>query len=506
MTQDPAHDTTRLTPRAIAIVLCSTLGTATYAFTWNSVTVALPHMQGTFSATTDQIAWVMIAFIIGSAMMTTSVGWFAGRFGRRRVYLCTVVGYTVTLIGCAVSTSLEQEVFWRFAQGFCGAALIPLGQLIAVNAFPKERYSQATSLWAMGFVVAGVLAPAAAGFIIEDLSWPWIFHVNVPVAVGVFAAAWFLVPDSPRKDKPMDWMGYLSLIICVGVLQLMLARGERLDWFSSPEIVIEALISAIAFYVFLAHTFTAKEPFVDKVLFHDRNFGLGLVFIFLIGTVLFLPLLLLPLQLQQVGGYAPIDTGYLLLPRGVGTLIGLVVMAKIRDRFDPRPILCIGLTLTALSAWNASFWTTDIRPMDVVLTNFLHGLATGAVWAPLNTITLSRLDPRVQDQGFALFYLSFDVGNAMGTAFVVGLHARYVQINHAIMSEVVSPFNEMLRFRLGTDAWDISRSSGLSALDTEITRQALMIAYNNAFLLIALLLAGLLPFVLLFRRPRAVSA
>lgn len=304
----------------------------------------------------------------------------------------------------------------------------------------------------------------------------------------------------------MDWMGYLSLIICVGVLQLMLARGERLDWFSSPEIVIEALISAIAFYVFLAHTFTAKEPFVDKVLFHDRNFGLGLVFIFLIGTVLFLPLLLLPLQLQQVGGYAPIDTGYLLLPRGVGTLIGLVVMAKIRDRFDPRPILCIGLTLTALSAWNASFWTTDIRPMDVVLTNFLHGLATGAVWAPLNTITLSRLDPRVQDQGFALFYLSFDVGNAMGTAFVVGLHARYVQINHAIMSEVVSPFNEMLRFRLGTDAWDISRSSGLSALDTEISRQALMIAYNNAFLLIALLLAGLLPFVLLFRRPRAVSA
>ena len=311
------------------------------------MTVALPHMQGAFSATTDQIAWVMIAFIIGSAMMTTSVGWFSGRFGRRRVYLCTVAGYTVTLIGCAASTSLEQEVLWRFAQGFCGAALIPLGQLIAVNAFPKERYSQATSLWAMGFVVAGVLAPAVAGFIIEDLSWPWIFHINVPVAIGVFAAAWFLVPDSPRKTKPMDWMGYLSLIICVGVLQLMLARGERLDWFSSPEIVIEALISAIAFYVFLAHTFTAKEPFVDKVLFHDRNFGLGLVFIFLIGTVLFLPLLLLPLQLQQVGGYAPIDTGYLLLPRGVGTLIGLVVMAQIRDRFDPRPILCVGLTLTA---------------------------------------------------------------------------------------------------------------------------------------------------------------
>ena len=169
-------------------------------------------------------------------------------------------------------------------------------------------------------------------------------------------------------------------------------------------------------------------------------------------------------------------------------------------------MLCIGLSITAVSAWYASGWTTQIRPSDVMLTNFLHGLATGAVWAPLNTLTLSRLQGRLQDQGFALFYLSFDVGNAMGTAAVVALHARFVQVNHAILSETVSPFNELLRYRLSTDAWDITEQTGLSALDNEVTRQALMIAYNNSFLLVALALFTLIPFIILFRRPRVAAA
>lgn len=495
-----------LTPRAISIVLCSTLGTATYAFTWNSVTVALPHMQGTFSATTDQIAWVMISFIIGSSMMTTSVGWFSARFGRRTIYLWTVATYTVTLFGCGFSTTLEEEVLWRLLQGFSGAALIPLGQLIAVNAFPKERYSQATSLWAMGFVFAGVIAPALAGFVIEDLSWPWIFYVNVPISLAVFTAAWFLIPRSEQQEKPMDWLGYGSLLLSVGVLQLMLARGERLDWFQSREIIVEALIVVIAFYVFLAHTFTAKRSFVPLELFADRNFKLGLVFIFFTGTVLFLPLLLLPLQLKSVADYAAIDTGYLLLPRGIGTLIGLTSMAYLRDRVDPRPTLCVGLAITGLSAWYASDWSTDIRPWDVMWTSFLHGLATGAVWAPLNTLTLSRLPSRIQDQGFALFYLSFDVGYALGTAAVVGVHGRLVQINHAVISEVITPFNEILRYRLGSDAWDITKSTGLNALDNEVTRQSLMIAFNNTFLMMALLLFGMIPFIILFRRPAPMSS
>ncbi len=496
-------DADRITWRAVMTVLVSTVGTGTYSFTWYSVTVALPHMQGTFSATTDQIAWVMISFIIGSAMMTASVGWLATRFGRKQVYLCCIAGYALTLIGCGTATTLEGEIFWRFVQGFCGAAMLPLGQTIAVNAFPPGRYSQATSLWAMGFVTANVVAPVASGYLVEHFTWPWIFYVNIPVALGVMIGAWLLIPKSEKEPKRLDWVGFLTLLVAVSVLQLMLARGERLDWFESSEIIIEATVIAVMFYICLAHTFTAKEPFLDRRMFASPNFAVGLFFVFTVGSVLFLPILLMPLMLQQVAGYSPIETGTLLAPRGIGSITGLIVMTYLRDRVDLRPVLVIGLLMTALSSYQVSTWTVDVQRSDVMLANLLQGLATGPVWAPMNGLTLARLDKRVQNQGFALFYLSFDVGNAIGTATMIGLFARLSQVNHAVLTEHISPFANALRYRLSGDIWDTGELAGLSALDNELSRQAAMIAYNNCFLVIAGLLIVLIPCVLLFRKPVA---
>ncbi len=498
----PSH----ITLRSVLIVLCSTLGTAAYAFTWNSVGVAMPHMQGAFSATTDQITWVMIAFVIGSSTTTATVGWFAARFGRKNVFLWAVACYTATLLTCAFSTSLEEIVGWRFLQGAFGAALIPVGQSIAVNAFPRDRHGQATSLWALGFVTANVISPTIAGNLIESFGWAWIFFASLPIGVCVFIAAWFLVPDNERTPKPLDWTGFTSLIIGVGVLQLMLARGERADWFESTEIIIEAVIAGVALYLFVAHTLTAKAPFIPRALFADRNFVLGQFFIFFIGSVLFLPLLLLPLMLQQVGGYPALETGNLMLYRGFGSVIGLVIMARLRDRIDPRPLLVFGLILTAYASWSMGQWTTEMRAEDIALATFLQGCATGAVWAPLNSLALSKLDKRVQDQGFAFFYLNFDIGSALGTAAVIGLHARHVQINHAVLSENVSPFNDLLRD--GANLWDLEELGDLMALDHEIARQATMIAYNNAFLVIAIVLLGLIPFIALFRhrRPTILTA
>ena len=273
---------TAITGRGILIVLCSTMGTAAYSFTWNSVGVALPHMQGAFSATTDQITWVMIAFVIGSAITTASVGWFAARFGRKRVYLIAVLGYTATLIGCGTATTLGEAVGWRFVQGIFGAVLIPVGQLIAVSAFPPERYTQASALWAMGFVTANVIAPALAGFLIDSYGWPWIFYVTIPIGLAIFGATWVLVPESKREQKRLDWFGFTTLIVGVAVLQLMLARGERLDWLESTEIVIEALVAGLLLYACLANTMVARQPFMERSLFADRDFLLGITFIFMI--------------------------------------------------------------------------------------------------------------------------------------------------------------------------------------------------------------------------------
>ena len=282
----------------------------------------------------------------------------------------------------------------------------------------------------------------------------------------------------------------------------MLARGERLDWFDSTEIVIEALIAGIALWFLVTHTLTAKRSFIERALFHDRNFVLGQVFIFLIGSVLFLPLLLLPLLLQQIGGYSAIETGYLLLPRGLGSVIGLIIMSQIRDKYDPRPILCVGLLVTAYSAWSMGQWTVEIRAWDVAWASFLQGCATGAIWAPINTLTLSRLNKRIQDQGFALFYLNFDIGSAIGTAAIIGLHARHSQINRAVLSEHINPFNELSRYVPLSEIWSITETGGLAALELEVSRQATMIAYNNSFMAIALVMAALIPLIVLFRHRR----
>ena len=482
------------------IASVATLATWTYSFTWNTVSVALPHMQGTFSATNDQIAWVMISFIVGSAMMTASIGWLSARFGRRQLFLFAVAGFTISLVGCGFSTSLTEQVVWRFVQGVCGAPLIALGQIIAVNAFPPERYSLATSFWALGFVTGNVVAPAIGGIIIEYYAWPWIFYVNLPLCCLVFVAALVLIPETEKSREKLDWLGFITLILGIAALQYTLARGERLDWFSSGEIVFFSIASCTLLYIYIAHTITGTNTFFDKALFRNFNFSIGQVVIFVIGAAIYMPLLLLPLMLQQIAGYPPLETGQLLLARGAGSVIGLVAMSQLRERWDPRPLMVFGLVCNIIPAWQMAHWTAEVIAFEVQWTNFLAGLGVGFVWAPLNRMVLSRLKGKLQDQGFAMFYLNFDLGYAIGTTAIVGLHARYTQINYSLLNENISPFNEFLQRAPPGENWSIADNEGLLSLQAEISRQAATIAYNNSFMICAILMIMLIPLVFVFRK------
>lgn len=496
-------DAEPLPPRAYLILMVGTLSTAAYAFMWNSVTVALPHMKGAFAATTDQITWVIIAYIVGSATSTASVGWFTDRFGRRRVFLFAIAGFALSQLGCGFAESLEAEVAWRLVQGLTGAPLVPLGQVVAVNAMPG-RHTQATSLWAMGFIVANVVSPTLAGYLIEGWGWQWIFFASIPVTLLCFFAAWLFLPESEPNPRRMDWFGFLSLIVGLGLLQLMLARGERLDWLESGEILLELLAAGLLLYLYAMHTCFAKNPFVARSLYRDRNFVLGLTLVFLVGCVLYLPMVLLPLQLEQLGGYPPDAIGELLMARGAGTVISLAMMSQLRDRIDPRWLMLCGLIVTAAAIGSMSTWSPEVSPQRVIAANFVMGAATGAVWAPMNSMALAHLPAKYQDQGFALFYLMFDVGNAIGTAVLVALHTRHSQIGHALLSEHVSPFRDAIRER-GLDSANLDAETlrYLFELDAEIMRQALAVAYNNSYLVAGLVLLGMIPLVLLYRKPAA---
>ena len=489
--------------RRWAIVLASTLGTAAYDFTWTVVGVALPHMQGTFSATPDQVAWVMTGFIVGSAMMMASVGFVTSHIGRKNLFLLSLAGYAIALVGCGLSTSLTEIVAWRFFQGLVGAPLIPIGQAIAVDAFPARQHGKATSIWGIAIVAGGAFGPVFGGMLIEHYGWPWIFYITIPVGIGAIFAVWFIVPEVPKEPaRKLDKFGFFILMTAIVMTQLALSRGERQDWFDSTEIIIEALIAGIAVYLFVVHTCTAKNPFIDRALFLNWNYALGLVFLVIFGAVIILPNILLPLLLSEVGGYSAIETGYLLVPRGIGIIIGLIAIGQIDETVDPRATIFVGLALVIFTSWEMAQWSVELSAWSIIWPNFIQGIAGGMMWVPVSALALGTLPRRFQNDGYSVFYLQFDIGSAIGVAGVIAIHTQNSQSNHAVLSEHVTAFNELLRYPNIPEIWDVTEAWGRAALDLEISRQAAMIAYNNSFLLVAIGTATLLPLVFLFRPPR----
>ena len=499
MTAAPAAALPTGLNRAI-LVFAATVGTAAYDFTWTVVGVGLPHMQGTFSVTPDQIAWVMTAFIIGSAMMMGSVGWVTARLGRKRLFMLSLAGYTVTLLGCGMSTSLDEMVVWRFIQGVLGAPLIPLGQAITVDAFPPERHGKATSIWAIAIVAGGAFGPVAGGWLIEQYGWPWIFYITIPVGVFSFIAAWIFIPEIPNDpSRRLDWFGFGTLMVGIVSVQLALSRGGRLDWFESPEVIVEMLIAGIAFYLFVVNTLTAKRPFIDRALFRNRNYVISLVFLLVFGAIIILPNILLPLLLEQLAGYPATQAGFMLIPRGIGVILGLLLIGQIEHRVDARMVIFLCLVATVYTGWEMAHWNVDVRPWEVIWPNLVQGIASGMMWVPISALALGTLDKRLQAEGYAIFYLHFDIGSAVGVAGVIAIHTRQTQATHAILAEHVNPYNALFDYPAIAEIWDLAEASALAALDHEITRQAAMIAYNNSFLLLAIGTATLLPTVFFFR-------
>ncbi len=489
--------------RRWAIVLASTLGTAAYDFTWTVVGVALPHMQGTFSATPDQVAWIMTGFIVGSAMMMASVGFVVSHIGRKNLFLLSLAGYTIALVGCGLSTSLTEIVIWRTFQGLIGAPLIPIGQAIAVDAFPARQHGKATSIWGIAIMAGGAFGPVFGGMLIEHYGWPWIFFITIPVGIGAIFAVWYIVPEVDKEPaRKLDKFGFIILMTAIVMAQLALSRGERQDWFDSPEIITEALIAGIALYLYVVHTCTAKNPFIDRALFLNWNYALGLLFLIIFGAVIMLPNILLPLLLSNVGGYPAIETGHLLIPRGIGVIVGLIFIGQIDEIIDPRATIFAGLVLVILTSWEMAQWTAELTAWNVIWPNFLQGIAGGIMWVPVSALALGTLPRRFQADGYSVFYLQFDIGSAVGVAGVIAIHTQNSQANHAVLSENLSPFNELLRYPNIPEIWDLTEVWGRAALDFEVSRQAEMIAYNNSFLLIAAGTALLLPLVFLFQPPR----
>ena len=484
-------------------LLAAMMGTTVYMMTITTSGTAVPHIKGAFSAAPDQMAWLFTSFIIGTSVMTAAAGWCAARFGRSRLYLVAAIGFTAASALCGFATSFEELVLFRTLQGVFGAPLIPLGQAISIDVFPDNQQGLATVMWSIGGMMGSILGPIVGAILVENYGWPWVFFVNVPFGALAILLTWAFVPESIIDPaRRLSWVGFGSLAVAIGAFQLMLNRAERLEWFESAEIVVEAGIAAIAFYVFVAHTALARRPFVSRHLFRDRNFCIALAFIFVYGSIVFLQLFLIPILLQDLAGYDIAGVAELLTWRGVGLISGMILIGPVSAKLDPRLILVFGFACLVGSAWGMSGSTLEVRAFDVAWTNFFQGMGAGVAYIPIVLLGLATLPASSRTEAVTLIYVVSNLGTATGTAAIFNFLVRNTQINRATMSSHLSIYNDVVHLGLLPRLWNMGDQGGLAAMEAELARNAAIIAYNDSFFLIALSAVVVLPLALFVRMPK----
>ncbi|WP_131196479.1 DHA2 family efflux MFS transporter permease subunit [Lichenihabitans psoromatis] len=470
--------------------------------------VALPYIQGSVSASADQINWVLTSYITAAAIMTPPSGYFASRFGRKRVLLVAIAGFVVASVLCGIAQSLLQIVGFRLLQGFFGAALVPLSQSILLDIYSPEERGSAMAVFGVSIMVGPVLGPVIGGWLTDHISWRWVFYINVGIGAIAFAGVSAFVTETKLDlAGKLDWLGFGTLSVTIAALQIFLDRGEQLDWFSSGEIIIEALICACAFYLFLVHTFTAKgNSFVKPRLFLDRNFALGMIFIFIVGVTYLASMALMTPYLQSLMGYPIVTAGLVMGPRGMGTMVCMFAVGKLIGKVETRWLLLIGLGLTAWAMWDMTGWTPDVSQGRIVVTGFIQGAGLGFLFVPLSVVTFATLPASSRGDATGLYNLSRNIGSSVGISVVSALLTENIQVNHSDIASYVTAFNPMFRLPAVLQTLSPFTAAGRAALDSVITEQATTIGYMDDFKLMMIIALAAMPLVFLLKKAAQPAA
>ena len=491
----------------VAITLCVILATLMQALDTTIANVALPYMQGSVSASQDEIAWVLTSYIVAAAIMTPPTGYLTSRFGLKRLFLVSIAGFTVSSVLCGMAQSLVQIVLFRILQGLFGAALVPLSQTVLMNINSKERQGSAIALWGVAVMAGPVLGPVLGGWLTQAFSWRYVFYINVPVGILAFLGMMTFLSDTAKNaTAKLDWFGFGTLSLAIAAMQVLLDRGQELDWFGSGEIVAEAIIAGSAFYLFLVHTFTARDPFVRLSLFRDPNFTAGVLFIAIVGLTYYASLALQPPYLQNLMNYPIVSAGLVLGPRGVGTMGSMLVVGRLTGRVDTRLLLTLGLGLTAWSFYAMTGWTPDVPQMTIVAVGIIQGIGLGFIFVPLSVVTLSTLAPERRAEGAGLYSLSRNIGSSIGISVVNSLLTRNTQVNHAEITPSITSVNRGFEDLAIARFWDPVSAAGRAALDAMVTQQAQIIAYMDDYKLLMIATLAAIPLLVIFKKPPPSAA
>ncbi len=480
------------------VTVCAMTATIMQALDTTIANVALPYMQGSLSASLDQINWVLTSYIVAAAIMTAPIGWLADRFGRKKLFIVCVGGFTVASLLCALAQNIEQMVLFRLLQGMAGAALVPLSQAVLLDSYSVEERGSAMAIWGVGVMLGPIMGPTLGAWLTDNYSWHWVFLINLPIGVLTVIGMLLFMEETHRHEHlRFDWFGFIALAIGIGSLQLMLDRGEQVGWFEANEIWIEAIVSATGFYYFFAHSLTTPEPFVRFEMFKDRNFVSGCVFMLVIGVVLFGTMALITPFMQTLLGY-PIQTaGFLLGSRGVGTLLTMMAAPRLMRLVESRYLILCGLLLSGGTLYVMTGFSFDTTQYTIVTTSIVQGVGLGLLFVPITNVAFSTLPGNMRNGGAAMTTLVRNIGSSVGISMVIANLTSKTNEMHARITEYVTPFNDALQMPDVASALNMHSDMGRAMLDAIVTQQAAMIAYINDYKLLMVLTLAMVPLVLI---------
>jgi len=464
--------------------------------------VALPHMQTSLGANRETITWVLTSYIVASAIAIPITGWLAEQVGRKRLFIWSVIVFTVASVLCAMAQNLTTMVGFRVAQGIAGAFLVPLAQAVMFDINPPEKHGRAMAMFGAGVMIGPILGPVLGGWLTDNFDWRWVFLINLPIGVIAVLMMLRFLPATPMTKRKFDLLGFFLIALALGGLQMMLDRGETLDWFASWEIWIECGLAIAGLWMFGVHMLTATNPIFDPKMFKDRNFATGMLFMAVTGVMLLAGLALLPPMLQNLFGYSVLQSGYLTAPRGIGTLMSMIVVGRLVGKVDARLLILVGISLMAWSLWQMSGFSLDMDQRPIIASGIIQGFALGFLFVPLNTLAFGTLDAKYRTTAASLLNLSRSVGGSIGISVVTVLLAHNLQTSHSdLAAHITQNTLPNISPAILQGAPPLT-DAALMMADAEINRQALMIAYIDDFWLMMIISLLAIPLLLLLKKGR----
>jgi DHA2 family multidrug resistance protein len=486
------------------VTICAMTATIMQALDTTIANVALPYMQGSLSASQDQINWVLTSYIVAAAIMTAPVGWIANRFGRKRIFIICSGGFTVASVLCGLAQDINQMVLFRLLQGVFGAALVPLSQAVMLDTYSLQERAKAMSIWGMGVMMGPIMGPSLGAWLTETYSWHWVFFVNLPF--GIFTVLGLLVfMDETGKNRELrfDWFGFAALAVGIGALQIALDRGEQLGWLESNEIIAEIIVSIAGFYYFFAHSFTTERPFIQFALFKDKNFVGGCVFMAVMGLVLFSTMALSSPYLQNVIGYPIITAGLLLATRGCGTFVAMMLVGRMMRHIEARTLIISGLSLTCLSLYYMTGWTDQTGVNEIVVLSIIQGFGFGLVFVPLSTVAFLTLPNHLRTDGTSMLTLMRNVASSIGISVVIAQLTEGTRRAFARLAEHVTPFNHAMQMPDVSSMMNMSTDAGRAMMNAMVDIQAQIIAFSLDYQLVMIVTICAIPLAVMIGSTKA---